>query len=213
MEEGNKERIRAEEKTKTSLPKKSETPTLKKDIENDQLKDTIKKEKIIKKEEIIPETSEEKIGEKKEEIKSKKTQKSDKKEKAIANAYSLPISLKQTKYICKMIKRKSPENALIILEKIAKGKLAVKMTGLEVPHQKGKGIAGARFPKTAASQLINVIKQLKANSIVNSIEDPIISIAMANLASMPLKRGGRRSKRTHIHFEVCEKSKLSKRNK
>jgi ribosomal protein L22 len=143
----------------------------------------------------------------------KKSSISSKKETAVANAYSLPISLKHTKFICKMIKRKSPQNAIEILKKIASGKLAVKMTGLEVPHQKGKGIAGARFPKTAAMELINVVKQLNANSVVNGINDPVIRVAMPNLASQPVRRGGRRSKRTHIHFEVTERSKLTFDNK
>ena len=34
------------------------------------------------------------------------------------------------------------------------------MHGLEVPHQKGKGIAGARFPMTAAKEVLGVIQKL-----------------------------------------------------
>jgi hypothetical protein len=36
---------------------------------------------------------------------------------------------------------------------------------------------------------------------------------MANLASAPFKRGGRKSKRTHIHLEAVERTKFFKKNK
>jgi ribosomal protein L22 len=131
-----------------------------------------------------------------------------KKESAIANASSLQISPKQTKYICRMIRRKDLDTAISLLEGVVAGKVPVKMTGLEVAHQKGKGIAGARFPKTAASAIIDVVKQLKANAVVNGIEDPVISLAISNQASAPFRRGGRKAKRTSLHLEAREKSKF-----
>jgi ribosomal protein L22 len=137
----------------------------------------------------------------------------EKKEKAIANAYSAHISPKQSKFVCKMIKRKSPEKAIELLEGVIKGKVPVKMTGLEVAHQKGKGISGARFPKTAAKEIMEVIKQLKANATVNGIEEPVITLAISNQASAPYKKGGRKAKRTHLHFEVREKTKQEKQKK
>lgn len=135
------------------------------------------------------------------------------KDKAIVNAYSLKISLKHSKFICKMIKRKTIPHAIKLLENVVKGKQPVKMTGLEVGHQKGKGISGARFPKNASNAIIDILKQLKANSIVNGIEEPIITIAMANQASAPFKKGGRRAKRAHLHFEAQDKTKLINKNK
>lgn len=130
------------------------------------------------------------------------------KDKAIANAFALQISPKYTKAICKMIRRKSPDRAVIMLEQVVKGKLPVKMHGLEVPHKKGKGIAGARFPKTAAQAVLGVVQQLKANALVNGIEEPIISIAMSNQASAPFRRGGRKAKRTNLHLEAIDKTKF-----
>ena len=112
-----------------------------------------------------------------------------------------------------MIKRKTIPQAVTLLENVVKGKQPVKMTGLEVGHQKGKGISGARFPKNAATAIIDVVKQLGANSIVNGIEEPIITIAMANQASAPFKKGGKKAKRAHLHLEAQDKTKLIKKNK
>ena len=107
-----------------------------------------------------------------------------------------------------MIRRKDVDTAITMLEQVVKGKLPVKMTGLEVAHQKGKGVAGARFPKTTASEMIPVVKQLKANASVNGIEEPVIAVAMSNQARAPFKRGGRKAKRTHVYLEAREKSKF-----
>jgi len=130
------------------------------------------------------------------------------KEKAIANAPALNISPKQSKFICRMIRRKTPDRAIVLLDGVIAERVPVKMTGLEVGHQKGKGISGARYPKTAAAAIKEVVKQLKANASVNGIEEPIITLAVSNQASAPLKKGGRRAKRTSLHLEARDKTKL-----
>lgn len=140
----------------------------------------------------------------------KKAKKPVKKDIAIANGYSLRISPKHSIAICKVIRGKSPENAVKRLEAVIAGKRAIPMAGLEVAHQKGKGLAGAKFPKNACIEIIEIIKQAKANSIVNGIDSPFISIAKSNRASAPLRKGGRKSKRTHIYIEIKDKSKLVK---
>ncbi|MCH7850031.1 MAG: hypothetical protein IH845_00105 [Nanoarchaeota archaeon] len=143
---------------------------------------------------------EKKVEKKKEEVKVKDV--------AIANAYSLKISAKYSVYICKVIKHKTPENAIKRLMEAATGKRAIPMSGREVAHQKGKGISGGKFPKNACNDIATVIKQLKANADNLGIENPVITIAQANKASMPFRSGGRRGKRTHIHLEARDKSKL-----
>jgi len=159
------------------------------------------------------EQSENKTEEKSKETKKKEPVKVVVRDKAIANAFSLQISPKFTKAICKMIRRKDPNRAIAMLELVIQKKLPVKMTGLEVAHQKGKGISGARFPVNAAKAIIGVVEQLKANAVVNGIEEPIISIAMSNQASAPFKRGGRKAKRTNLHLEAVERTKLPKLKK
>jgi len=158
-----------------------------------------------------PETKpEEKKEEKKIEIKKPKVMK---KEIAIANGYSLRVSPKHSIAVCKTIKGKSPEAAISRLEEAIKGKRPIPMAGLEVAHQKGKGIAGAKYPRNACKEIIEIIKQVLANSIVNGIENPIITLAKTNRASAPLRKGGRKSKRAHVHIEVRDKSKLVPKRK
>ena len=133
------------------------------------------------------------------------------KEFAVARGQSLRVSGKHCFAICKMIKDKTPERAIEILEEIVKLKKPVPMPGREVPHQKGKGIAGAKFPKKAAGEIIPVVKQLDANAIVNGVENPVIVIAKADKAPAPFRRGGRRGKRTHIYLEARDRTKLVKK--
>jgi ribosomal protein L22 len=149
------------------------------------------------------ETKEEKVKEekpKKDEIKVKDV--------AVANAYSLRISSKYSFSICKVIKNKTPEAAIKRLEEAAMGKRAIPMAGREVAHQKGKGMSGGKFPKNACNEISAIIKQVKANAVVAGIDNPVITIAQANRGSAPFKSGGRRGKRTHLHLEVRDKSKL-----
>tara|TARA_Y100000310_G_scaffold48516_1_gene44975 strand:+ start:9100 stop:9720 length:621 start_codon:yes stop_codon:yes gene_type:complete len=178
--------------------------------ENKEKTETMKEEKV----EEVPKADElAKKSDEKDENKEMKTDKKKKvtevkpKEKAIVNGASLRISTKYSVAICKMISRKSPDRAIELLEGVAKGKMPVRMASSEVAHQKSRGmknIAGAKFPKKAALVIIELIKQLKANSIINGIENPVITIARADKAARPFRSGGRKAKRTHVHIEVRE---------
>ncbi len=135
------------------------------------------------------------------------------KEKAVVNGNDLRISLKHCIAICKMIKGKSPEKAVEILEMVVKKKKPVPMPNREVAHQKGKGVAGGAFPEKASLEIIALVKQLNANAIISGVENQVITLAKANKASRPYKREGRRAKRTHVHLEVKDKTKLKKAGK
>ena len=180
-------------------------------------------EEKIKKEEKKPEKDkmEEKInGDSKKDVskeneapekeisKIKKKAKVVVKEKAIANGFSLRISLKHSVAICKVLIGKNPDDAIKRLEDVVSKKRSIPMSKLEVAHQKGKGISGAKYPKNACLSIIEIIKQVKANAVVNGIENPVISIAKSNKASAPFRKGGRKAKRTHIYLEVADKTKL-----
>jgi large subunit ribosomal protein L22 len=152
-----------------------------------------------------------KAEEKKMEIKEEKVETKIEKEikgKAIVNGFSLRISPKNSKYICKMIMNKSIDRAIEMLEEVVLKKRAVKMDGAEIPHRKGKGMMSGRYPINAAKEFILLLKQLKANASVNGIENPFIVIAMANKGPQPFRRERRRGKRTHVRIEVIEKTKL-----
>jgi len=167
--------------------------------------------KIVKTKEKIEVKPEEKKGEKVEAKKNK--EEVNPKDKAIVRGMSLKISSKHCFAICKMLKGKSPDKAIEILENVVRKKRAVPMRGREVAHQKGKGMAGGKFPKKAALEIINLLKQLKANATVNGIENAVITTAKADKASRPYRRAGRRAKRTHVYLEVKDKTKLTKKRK
>jgi len=135
------------------------------------------------------------------------------KDKAIVNGFSLKISTKNSTAICKMIMRKSPERAIEMLGLVLDKKMAVPMIMDEIPHRK-RGLmpagfgGGGRFPENASVEFINLLGQLKANCEVNGIENPVITLAVSNLASRPFKKEGRRAKRTHVYLEAKDRTKL-----
>ncbi|MFH1451601.1 MAG: hypothetical protein ABIF88_00300 [archaeon] len=133
------------------------------------------------------------------------------KDVAVANGFSLRISPKFSINVCRTIVGKSPDAAIARLEDVIKEKRVIPMAGLEVGHKHGKGLAGGRYPKNVCKAIIGVIKQVKANAVVNGIENPIIIIAKPNKASAPLRRGRTQAKRTHIYLEVKDKEYLIKK--
>ena len=153
--------------------------------------------------------TEEKVEQKTEKIKEKKkveAKKIPKKDVAVANGFSLKISPKQSIYVCKTIRGKTPDAAVKRLQAVIDEKRPVPMAGLEVGHKKGKGLAGGKFPKNACAAIIEIVKQVKANSVIAGINNPIITIVKSDRASAPYRRAGRKAKRTHIHIEVRDKS-------
>ena len=160
-------------------------------------------EKLVKEPE-----KEEKVKEKK--IEKKPVQEKPKKTSAVVNAQNLPISTKYSAAICEFIRNKKIENAIADLEQVLVLKKAVPMKG-EIPHRKGKGMMSGRFPKKATQNFIKILKNLLANANHNSLEDPIIVEAIANIGARPYGKFGRvRRKRTHVKIKVKEKKKEEK---
>ncbi|MBM3233848.1 hypothetical protein FJZ19_02010 [Candidatus Pacearchaeota archaeon] len=142
--------------------------------------------------------------------KEEKKQEIVKKEKAVVNGKDLPISKKHSMAICDLIRGKNPEEMIPELELIMKMKKPLKMRG-EIPHRHGKIMSG-RYPVNASKVFINLLKNLQANSQVNGIENPIITLAIANDASRPFRRGGReRFKRTNVYLEAKERKVSEKK--
>ncbi len=131
-----------------------------------------------------------------------------KKTEAIVNGISLPISTKDSVAICKFIRGKSIDRALVDLELVLKFKKAIPITG-DIPHRKGKGMMSGRYMTKPVEHFISLLKDLKANSNVNGVDEPIIVEAVPNRASRPYGRfGAVKRKRTHVKIRVVEKSKL-----
>lgn len=169
----------------------------------------IEKTKIVdapkEKTEIKEDETKEKIIDEKETKKEKKKIEKIKKEEAVVNAKSLPISTKFSVAICNFIRGKKIETALADLEDVLNKKRAVPIKG-EYAHKKGKGMSSGKYPKNATEHFIKIIKSLRANSNYNSIENPVIVEAIANKASQPYGRFGRiRRKRTHVTLKAKER--------
>ena len=136
-------------------------------------------------------------------IKQKETK--IKKTRSFVNVSSLPISTKHSIAVCKFIKGKGIEKAIADLKNVILLKKPVPMKG-EIPHR--KGMMSGRYPKKTAEYFIKLLKGLSANANVNGLETPVISKAIANLASRPYGKFGRvRKKRTHLKIIVIEKIK------
>ena len=178
----------ATQKTQTEGKEKMETKVEDKKMEEKMEKDTKKDVKV--------------------ETKVNKKSEQKKKDFAIANGFSMKISPKQCKYTCRVIRGKSPSAAIARLQAVIDEKRPVPMAGLEVGHKKGKGLAGGKFPKSACTGIMEVVKQAAANAVVAGIENPVIAIAKSNQASAPYRKAGRRAKRTHIYIEIRDKVKM-----
>ena len=167
----------------------------------------IKNKEKQESEEVVVETKQEEKKEKpKEEKKIKKTS-------AVINSFDLPISTKNAIAICRFIKRKEIKTAIRELEEVVRKKRAIPMKG-EIPHRKGKGMMSGRYPKNAAEYFIKILKNLSGNAEFNGLDEPIISEAVANVASQPHGRFGKyRKKRTHLKIVAKEKIIKEKKNK
>ncbi len=142
-------------------------------------------------------------------VEEKKTEKKQiqkvKKDEAVVNGISLPISTKDSVAICKFIKGKTIDKAISDLEEVEKFRKVIPMTG-EIPHRKGKGMMSGRYMTKPVKIFIKILKDLKANSNVNGLEEPIIVEAVPNRASRPYGRfGSVKRKRTHVKIKAVEK--------
>ena len=176
--------------------------------EQKQMKTMKKQESAVPKVEGAPVKKEDRVEEKKET--AKKEAKKIKKDEAVVNGISLPISTKTSVAICKFIKGKTIDKAIADLEEVLNFKRVIPMTG-EIPHKKGKGIMSGRYPIKAIGYFIKMLRNLQANAVVNGIEEGIIVEAIPNRASLPYGRfGSIRRKRTHVKIKVMEKKARSK---
>jgi len=149
---------------------------------------------------------------KKPEEKQKPIQKKSKvkRDYAVVNAKSVPISTKHSMAICRFIKGKTIEKAIKDLEPVLIKKVAVPMKG-EIPHRKGKMMSG-RYPQKAVGHFITLLKSLEANAAVNELDEPVIVEAIANLAPRPFGRFGKtKKKRTHVRLKCVEKKEDKKK--
>ncbi len=143
---------------------------------------------------------EKKIEKTMEKIEEKK--KNEKKDRAFVRGKDLAMSAKHAAAVCDFIRGKSIEDAVNLLEQVIRKEKAVPMKG-EYAHKKG---CQGKYPVNVSKIFIRLLKNLNANANVNGLNEPVISKAMANLASRPFKRfGSGRFKRAHVYLEVRER--------
>ncbi len=172
----------------------------------------VKTEKKVEDKKDVQENKREKPKEEKKLEKKKVKQIVAKKDEAVVNGKSLPISTKYSMAICKFIKNKSIEKAIADLNEVLIFRKAVPMKG-EIPHRKGRIMSG-RYPINAVKEFIVLLKNLIGNSNVNGLEEPIIVEAISNKAQRPYGRfGSVKRKRTHVKIIAREKNKLKRRKK
>ncbi len=142
--------------------------------------------------------------EKKDDKKDEKKKEVSKKEEAIARGTSLRASKKHIMYICNFIKGKTCDTAISQLSEVLTYKRAIPFKG-EIPHRKGDMMSG-RYPQNATRIMINVLKALRGNIIVNGLdsEKAKIYLCSASWASRPARRGGMRFKRTNVILKAKE---------
>jgi len=149
----------------------------------------------------------------------KKESKTKRKTEAKVYGSDLPISTKHSIAICRFIRGKRIDEALVLLGEAVKMKRAVPMKG-EVPHRKGKGMERGRYPVNALKQFTKLVKQLAANASVNEMELEKGRIeCKADRANRPYKRfGSMRFKRTNVLLKLTiqkqkKNNKMKKVNK
>ncbi len=198
-------------KIESALSKKEEIKKNETIKENDS-KEENKENKIVQEENLKKEVKEDKKEEKIENKKDKQKKEIPKKEEAVINAKSLPLSTKDCASICRFINHKSIDKSIEDLEDVLNFKRVIPMKK-GFPHKKGKGVMAGKYHTKSVIQFIKMLKELKANSNVNGLENPIIIEAIANRASMPYGRFGRiRRKRTHIKIKSRDKTKINKKD-
>ncbi len=189
----------------------TEKPTTKAEGKKAGIVDNMKKIPVTQKIDNAPLKKTEIKPQKKEAEKIEKKVDRPKRTEAVINGKSLPISTKKSVAICKFINGKTLQRAISELEQVLTHKEVIPMKG-EIPHQKGKGISSGRYPKKASEHFINLLRSLQANANVNGLDNPVISKAMANLASRPYGKFGRvKKKRTHVQIKVKEKGRGKKK--
>lgn len=167
--------------------------------------------------EVVETNAEDKTqtSEKTEKVKEAKEKKQErvKKDYALVHGVDLHLSPKECFSVCNMIRGRTIETAMKMLEEVLVHKRVVKMNNREVPHQHGKGVMAGRFPENAVEEFIRLVKNLKANAIYNELDlEKCIISCNADIASKPFKRGGARFKRAHIMIRL-DKKKEVKNNK
>lgn len=131
---------------------------------------------------------------------------------AVGRNYS--FSQKHAAAVCKFIRGRTIPEAIALLERVQSKRVAVPMKG-EIPHRKGD-IERGRYPVKASYYIVKLLKSLKGNAAVKSLDEDsvVIKIAKADKGETPMRIGkrGRRGKSTHVTL-IAEGHEVVKKEK
>lgn len=207
------EKKKVVEDVKKETEEKVETKKKEKETKVEKQGKTEDKKVEVEKDEEKPVQEKKSEEDKKPEVKEKPKTVKPKKTEAVVNATNVPISTKHSMAICDFIRKKKIDKAIEDLEQVMIFKKAIPMKG-EIPHRKGKGMSSGsgRFPVKSVGNFLVLLKSLSGNATYNSIEEPVIVKAVANIGVRPYGRFGRvRKKRTHV--TLIAKSQIKKKQK
>ena len=132
-------------------------------------------------------------------------------DEAKASARYLPISTKHAYEVCNAIKGKEVKKAIALLKDVMAMKRAIefKRYNREVPHRKGKMMAG-RYPVKACKYILPVLENAIANAKYLNLDESRLFVK--NVRSNKGVSRERGSKYTHLDIIVAEKNdnKVSK---
>ena len=100
---------------------------------------------------------------------TKPTAQKVKKETVSARGLSLSASKKVCMYIARYVRGKTIDQAIADLEDVRKYKKVVPYKG-EIPHRTNPGIMSGRYPHKVAGMIIQVLKGLRGNALVNGMD-------------------------------------------
>jgi ribosomal protein L22 len=196
-------------KEKKMSGKKMQTPA-EAPIQKAKEKTEIKSEEIKQEDKKVEEKPEAKQEKKKQPVKKIK------KDIAVVNAKSVPVSTKYSIAIGKFIKGKRIGDAIGDLEEVIVQKKHIPMIG-EYGHKHGVGkiASGAgKYPVDASKHFIVLLKSLLGNANAGDMVEPIVAECIANKAASPMGRFGRwQRKRTHIRLVAREMKVKENKNK
>ena len=129
---------------------------------------------------------------------------------ACARSWNIPISLKHSVEISKLLRYKKINLAKQWLEEVILGQRAVPYTRFKHNVGHRAGMAAGRFPEKAAREFLRLVKSVEANAQVKGLNSSHLKICkiIANRASLPLTGSRFRysTKRTNLEIEVREQA-------
>lgn len=129
----------------------------------------------------------------------------------------LPISMKHSVNVCKMLRGKNTEKAKKVLEDVISLKKAVPYKRYKHDLSHKKRIGPGRFPVKTCAEILKLVKSVEANAQFKGLNTSslVIRHLSCHIASRPwhFGRRRRRTKRSHVEIVVEEVKEEKKEQK